>query len=581
MRFRRQHGVFLLAALAARVAAAGEPVGGGLVGWVENTQGLPVSGAVVSLFGRGIRGGSLVTMTDSLGQFALPSLPAGSYTLRAIGSGHQPAAARRVTVLPNQESLFTVSLAPESGPSTTAATPAAEDPSASEEDSGTTVTPREWRWLVRHRRRSVLEASDHSTAAAPVVSTASAPAPDGRLADLVGSVEFLSAPLVLANGADTSSLDGGSSMGALKLGGHFEDGGTWNLGGLVAESSTATWRVAAEFVVRPAEGHELEAGAGFGTRDLRPGTADTEPGALDTRSLGAIFVRDNWTPNDRVGAALGARYSFVGFIADHNYLDPFASVSVRADRETVLRGSVASHTLAPGGDLLTVATLSSAPELALARLDQRVRAERSMRVDVSAERRLGSAATVGAFTFYEDVRDQMSNSYEGDARARVLRISNIGAVLVRGIGVTASRRFGPNVQTSVSYTYGQSDRDPVTDGGLGMGAAYHVARFHDVVARVETLIDATDTRLAAYCRLNSLRPTDGDPRASRSSLLTTRFDVQLTQGLPFLQNLTRAEWEVLLSVRNLSYETSEAGTLDELAVLRPPNRVLGGVSVRF
>ena len=52
--------------------------GGGLVGWVESTRGAPVAGAVVSIFGKGIRGGSLLTLADSQGQFALPSLPAGS-----------------------------------------------------------------------------------------------------------------------------------------------------------------------------------------------------------------------------------------------------------------------------------------------------------------------------------------------------------------------------------------------------------------------------------------------------------------------------------------------------------------------
>jgi hypothetical protein len=573
MRFRRQHGLLLLATLAARAAAAGEPAGGGLVGWVENTQGAPVSGAVISLFGRGIRGGSLVTLTDSTGQFALPSLPAGSYTLRAIGVGHQPAAARTVTVLPNQESLFTVSLTPEG--TGTAVTSGVTSGTDSDDDSSAAVSQREWRWLVRHRRRSVLEASDHS-ASVPMVTSATAPTADRRLADLVGSVEFLSAPVVLASGTETPSLDGGSNMGAVKLGGHFDDGGTWSLGGLLAESSTTTWRMAAEFIVQPAEGHQLQAGAGFGTRDLRLGATDAEASGLDTHSLGAIYVKDNWTANDHLGASLGARYQFVGFIADHNYLDPFASVTVTPGRNTSLHASVASHTLAPGGDLLTVATLSSAPELVLARIDERVRAERAVRVDVSADRNLGKATTVGAFSFYEDVRDQMLNAYVGDARSRVLRISNVGAVFVRGIGVTASRRFGPNVRTSLAYTYGMSDRDTA----IGIGVPYRAARYHDLVARVETMIDATDTRLAAYCRLNSLRAAEGEVR-SGSPLLTTRFDIQLTQGLPFLQSLTRAEWEVLLSVRNLSYETSEAGALDELAVLRPPNRVLGGVSVRF
>ena len=86
--------------------------GGGLVGWVESTRGVPVAGALVSIFGKGMRGGSLVTLADSQGQFVLPSLPPGSYTLRAIGTGHEPSAARHVTVLPNRDALYTLSLKP-------------------------------------------------------------------------------------------------------------------------------------------------------------------------------------------------------------------------------------------------------------------------------------------------------------------------------------------------------------------------------------------------------------------------------------------------------------------------------------
>ncbi|MEE8217834.1 MAG: carboxypeptidase-like regulatory domain-containing protein, partial [Vicinamibacteria bacterium] len=78
--------------------------GGGLVGWVESTRGAPVAGAVISVFGKGIQGGSLMTLSDSEGQVILPSLPAGSYTLRALGRGHLPSAAERVTVLPNRDS---------------------------------------------------------------------------------------------------------------------------------------------------------------------------------------------------------------------------------------------------------------------------------------------------------------------------------------------------------------------------------------------------------------------------------------------------------------------------------------------
>jgi hypothetical protein len=104
-----------------------------------------VAGALVSIFGKGIRGGSLVTLADAQGQFVLPSLPAGSYTLRAIGSGHEASAAQHVTVLPNRDALFTLSLNPVGS--------RPEERAVDEESEA----EREWRWLVRHKRRSVLE----------------------------------------------------------------------------------------------------------------------------------------------------------------------------------------------------------------------------------------------------------------------------------------------------------------------------------------------------------------------------------------------------------------------------------------
>ena len=104
------------------------------------------------------------------------------------------------------------------------------------------------------------------------------------------------------------------------------------------------------------------------------------------------------------------------------------------------------------------------------------------------------------------------------------------------------------------------------------------------MARVETFIGWTDTRVAALYRVNSLSE-DGEayisPRHPQPSPTTTRFDVHVTQGLPFLQPLTRADWDLLVAVSNLFYEASEGGFLDELAVQDPPTRVVGGISVRF
>jgi len=131
---RRTRGAAILfSALVVGPVLAEEPKDGGVVGWVENTQGLPVAGAVISVFGKGLARGGLVTLSDSAGRFILPSLPAGSYTLRALGTGHEPSSARQVTVLPDQDALATLSLVPigEAAPAHAA------------DDSGATLSTRE------------------------------------------------------------------------------------------------------------------------------------------------------------------------------------------------------------------------------------------------------------------------------------------------------------------------------------------------------------------------------------------------------------------------------------------------------
>jgi hypothetical protein len=149
--------------------------------------------------------------------------------------------------------------------------------------------------------------------------------------------------------------------------------------------------------------------------------------------------------------------------------------------------------------------------------------------------------------------------------------------------VTLGGSFGGVVNGSVTYTFGQGRRvgeSPVL--ARVPLTSLDEAEFHDLVARLETVIGWSDTRLAALCRLNALSEDRGaGARGPSRASTATRFDVQLTQGLPFLEPLTRADWEVLVAVRNMFYEASQAGFLDELAVQDPPTRVVGGIAVRF
>jgi hypothetical protein len=54
----------------------------------------------------------------------------------------------------------------------------------------------------------------------------------------------------------------------------------------------------------------------------------------------------------------------------------------------------------------------------------------------------------------------------------------------------------------------------------------------------------------------------------------------VNQALPF--DLAGTQWEVLVGLRNLFRDPTEPGSVyDELLVVRPPKRVVGGFLVRF
>jgi hypothetical protein len=542
--------------LAPAAPAAAED--GGVVGWVESTRGVPLAGAVISIFGKTIHGNRL-TLSDAQGQFVLPSLPPGSYTLRAVSTGHEPSAARHITVLPDRDALFTLSLAPLGDK------PAAESTGAAESEQQTAL--REWLWLMRHKRRSVLETASHEGGAWRNDGIASRRPPAAASLDdalLNGSVE-----LAATSGATALAAD---SLGALRLTGRLADGVRWSLGGLVAENEGRAWRMAAQFVIDPGGGHEIEAGAGYGAGDTRTLFANGE--LQPDRTTGAVFARDRWRVSDRLTATAGGRYTYVGFLSDSHHADAIVQIELEGSPGTVVRGSVTARSLVPGGDLLTLSTVAASPAITWARLDSGLRTARTLRYEVGMDHTSGPVR-VGAHVFEERTNDILLTTFDGS----VPSVRNSGEASAKGFAVTLGRRFGAVVNGSVTYSFGRMRRaGPFLEETPA--TAFDSAAFHDVVARLETVIDGTDTRLAALYRFNTTAD-EGWGSANSPRATASRFDVQLTQGLPFLQPLTRADWELLVAVRNMFYEASQAGFLDELAVQEPPTRVVGGISVRF
>jgi hypothetical protein len=47
-------------------------------------------------------------------------------------------------------------------------------------------------------------------------------------------------------------------------------------------------------------------------------------------------------------------------------------------------------------------------------------------------------------------------------------------------------------------------------------------------------------------------------------------------------NFMRSQWEMLVAVRNMFYEAMPGASIyDEIMVVRPPKRLVGGLTVRF
>ena len=101
---------------------------------------------------------------------------------------------------------------------------------------------------------------------------------------------------------------------------------------------------------------------------------------------------------------------------------------------------------------------------------------------------------------------------------------------------------------------------------------------HDLTTSVDTDIPQTATRVFVLYKINDSFALGGEPAHSTTD---ARFDVQVNQALPFVP-LHSMRWEVLVAVRNLFRDqTDVASVYDELLVVRPPKRVIGGVLVKF
>jgi hypothetical protein len=166
-----------------------------------------------------------------------------------------------------------------------------------------------------------------------------------------------------------------------------------------------------------------------------------------------------------------------------------------------------------------------------------------------------------------------------------------GAGDAKATGGTAifETSLADRVHCSVEYSLANAHLRPNEDLRYIILAApsavrMHAERIHDVSASVEANMPETSTHVLLLYRVGNAFAHGAElPSGSTATrqAVDSRFDVQVRQSLPFMDFGT-AKWEMLVAVRHFFRDTSSDQSIyDELLVIRPPKRIVGGITMMF
>jgi hypothetical protein len=607
---------------------------GTIEGQVLDETGGPLPGATVSALGVM----SAAVVTDTRGRFAFRLLPVGAYVVRAHLPGFVPSRRQLVDVRPNGYAKYSVSLrrativaasfgGAAGGEATMMAALNAQAAdgvpgTARGKDASAPMTPAtddhsETAWRIRHLVRSVLKETTERVAigdgSEALAGDIALPDPTFTVGRLLGtgsravSSLFTAFPLAgEVNFLTTGALDSplglfspqglASSVTYVSVRGPAFDHGDWSARLVIAPADIGSWFFSGAYRTRSPGRHVFDAGASYSL--LRYSANPTAPSSETTwsRSAGSVYGIDRWALSRFVTLAYGGSFSRYDYLPGIGLLSPRASLTVVPTRRLRIHATVARRMVAPGAEeflqpmaeglwvpaprsIVTLAGAQAAP------------VERVHHYEVSLERDLTARYAVTFRTFFQQVTDQQATAFGAGSPLRVngpaelYTVASTGDLSTRGWGVGLSNAITDRVRGSVWYALTESTWAAPRDGevvavvAVGRGHGGAVERNHDLTTQVETEIPRTSTRVFVIYKINT-----GFARRDAESLkpgFDTRFDVQVTQRLPFL-DFTSAQWQVLFAVRNLFRDADPENSIhDELYVIRPPKRIVGGVVVRF
>ena len=368
--------------------------------------------------------------------------------------------------------------------------------------------------------------------------------------------------------------------------------GDWTVRGAMTQGDIASWIFAGSYARRATATHRYEAGASYATQQYQGGNAEALSAMADgSRNVGELYAYDTWTITPQWTVNAGGKSASYAYLNDRLLVSGRMSVGFRPSmsRTLTLRLSAAHREIAPGAEEFVAPSVGLwlPPERTFSALSRgMLRPEWVNHVEIGADHEVRGGVIIALRAFRQEVDDQLVTLF-GIATTEVP--ATLGHYLMAtggdfenyGWGVGVSREVGA-FRTSVDYTMFDTERRGLdADEGalrrLSPALLRRAERIHDLTATVNSRFAPSATRFMVVYKLNTAY---ADAR-TLTPLADARFEVQVNQEMPFL-DFTGAQWEMLVGVRNLfRSELFDGSVYDELLVVRPPKRVMGGVTVRF
>jgi hypothetical protein len=606
-----QFGARTQAPLVAQVASVSHA---DVRGVIHGEDGAPLAGAVVSALGPT----SAFAVSDAHGRFVLRDLPFGPYLIRAHLKGYVSPQARLVQVDRTAVDLSRIALsspaATDRAPRVLAAgvgTAGTDGPEEAAPAEPADVDQDELPWRLRHLKRSVLKddqgvvdfAGRDALADDPFTLVERAVGGPARLATaLFSDVPFNGEVNLLTTTSFDRPQDLFSSAARMPQGIAFVSlespsaGGHWSVRGALTQGDIASWTLAASYLRDRSAAHQFEAGVSYGMQRYLGGNANALAAMADgARNVGTLYAYDRWTATPHLTIGYGAKYSRYDYLAAPDLWSPKAQIVLTPtdDPSFTIRGLVSRRAIAPGAEeFIPPSTgLWLPPERTFSPLRSGgvFTPEYVNHVEVAAERQWVGDLLIGVRAFRQQVDDQVVTLFgitlpdRASSNIGHYYVASAGDVTALGWGIHVTRPVGDIVRASVDYTVVNASWDGRTRDRRMLSDVAAAAlrgdqeRLHDLTGSIDSTLPVTATRVFVVYKFNT---AFADP-ASAAAAPAARFDVQVNQALPFL-NFSSAQWEMLFAVRNMFREDLlDASVYDELLVVRPPKRVVGGVTVRF